>query len=204
MAELIEQPRTRIARYLVNECGQTIEDSFDIADALIPMAQLPWDEPTEEEIDNAGRRGIESALREFVRRRNAALQPKPVDPRKPYCCFIGCQNPPTWQVDAHVGLEDDTQSCDDHLGHLLTDAPLHTVCPIRPVDPRVDEIALIICQSRDAGVSIQQTAAKIAALQPDPVDPRREKIIAALDKQYLNGESSKIADAILAALDGAK
>ena len=45
----------------------------------------------------------------------AALQPKPVDPRKPYCCFIGCQNPPTWQVDAHVGLEDDTQSCDDHL-----------------------------------------------------------------------------------------
>jgi hypothetical protein len=29
--------------------------------------------------------------------------------------------------------------------------------------PRVDEIALIICQSRDAGLSIQQTAAKIAA-----------------------------------------
>ena len=102
-----------------------------------PFLQLPWDEPTEEEIDNAGRRNIESALREFVRRRNAALQPKPVDLRRPYCCFIGCQNPPTWQVDAHVGLEDDTQSCDDHLGHLLTDAPLHTVCPIRPVDPRI-------------------------------------------------------------------
>lgn len=80
-----------------------------------PFLQLPWDEPTEEEIDNAGRRGIESALREFIRRRNAALQPKPVDLRRPYCCFIGCQNPPTWQVDAHVGLEDDTQSCDDHL-----------------------------------------------------------------------------------------
>jgi hypothetical protein len=47
-----------------------------------PFLQLPWDEPTEEEIDNAGRRGIESALREFVRRRNAALQPKPVDPRR--------------------------------------------------------------------------------------------------------------------------
>ena len=46
-----------------------------------PFLQLPWDEPTEEEIDNAGRRGIESALREFIRRRNAALQPKPVDPR---------------------------------------------------------------------------------------------------------------------------
>ncbi len=82
MAELIEQTRTRIARYLVNEYGQTIEDSLVIADALIPMAQLPWDEPTEEEIDNASRRGIESALREFIRRRNAALQPKPVDPRR--------------------------------------------------------------------------------------------------------------------------
>jgi hypothetical protein len=43
-----------------------------------------------------------------------------------------------------------------------------------------------------------------AAFQPKPVDPRREKIIAALDKQYLNGESSKIADAILAALDEVK
>lgn len=34
----------------------------------------------------------------------------------------------------------------------------------KPVDPRVDEIAMIICQSRDAGLSIKQTAAKIAAL----------------------------------------
>jgi hypothetical protein len=116
-----------------------------------PFLQLPWDEPTEEEIDNAGRRGIESALREFVRRRNAALQPKPVDLRRPYCCFIGCQNPPTWQVDAHVGLEDDTQSCDDHLGHLLTDAPLHTVCPIRPVDPRREKIRNVLALGVDAG-----------------------------------------------------
>ena len=40
-----------------------------------------------------------------------------------------------------------------------------------------------------------------AAIQPKPVDPLREKIIAALDKLYLNKESSKIADAILDALD---
>jgi hypothetical protein len=37
--------------------------------------------------------------------------------------------------------------------------------------------------------------------KPKPVDPRREKIIAALDKQFLNGESSKIADAVLEALN---
>ena len=55
-----------------------------------PFLQLPWDEPSVEEfrpcweyakhispIDKA----MESALCEFVRRRNAALQPKPVDPR---------------------------------------------------------------------------------------------------------------------------
>jgi hypothetical protein len=61
------------------------------------------------------------------------------------------------------------------------------------------------------GAECDQTAARVAlgaaferrnaALQPKPVDPRREKIIAALDKQYLNGESSKIADAVLAALN---
>jgi hypothetical protein len=132
-----------------------------------PFLQLPWDEPTEEEIDNAGRRGIESALREFVRRRNAALQPKPVDLRRPYCCFIGCQNPPTWQVDAHVGLEDDTQSCDDHLGWLQDTLLyagrgkvdkefyrfryLHTVCPIRPVDLRREKIRNVLALGVDAG-----------------------------------------------------
>ncbi len=125
---------------------QQIEQAIAVAERMrraAPFLQLPWDEPTEEE--------IESALQEFVRRRNAALQPKPVDPRKPYCCFIGCQNPPTWQVDAHVGLEDDTQSCDDHLGHLLTDAPLHTVCPIRPVDPRREKIRNVLALGVDAG-----------------------------------------------------
>jgi len=84
-----------------------------------PFLQLPWDEPIKEEIDRACddcdaggdnfRSTLEYLIKEFVRRRNAVIHPK-------------------------------------------------------PVDPRVDEIALIICQSRDAGLSIQQTAAKIAAL----------------------------------------
>jgi hypothetical protein len=92
---------------------------YDKLRAAAPFLQLPWDEPIKEEIDRACddcdaggdnfRSTLEYLIKEFVRRRNAVIHPK-------------------------------------------------------PVDPRVDEIALIICQSRDAGLSIQQTAAKIAAL----------------------------------------
>jgi hypothetical protein len=58
-----------------------------------PFLQLPWDEPTEEEWSaifhsipgSSARSWASSSARswacEFVRRRNAALQPKPVDPR---------------------------------------------------------------------------------------------------------------------------
>jgi len=57
------------------------------ARAAAPYLQLPWDEPTYEELDIAvsdARIGdlasSKDILHEFVRRRNAALQPKPVDP----------------------------------------------------------------------------------------------------------------------------
>jgi hypothetical protein len=54
-----------------------------------PYLQLPWDEPNEAEIAELGRERMQRVsprecgfLREFVRRRNAALLPKPVDPRR--------------------------------------------------------------------------------------------------------------------------
>lgn len=56
-----------------------------------PFLQLPWDEPTEDEVSDIEAL-IQSTgaphwfngdcLKEFVRRRNAALLPKPVDPRR--------------------------------------------------------------------------------------------------------------------------
>jgi len=71
--------------------------------------------------------------------------------------------------------------------------------------PRVDEIALIICQSRDAGLSIQQTAAKIAALQPKSVDPRIAVILGILDSSASTSDvKAKEITATLDALDGAK
>ena len=58
-----------------------------------PYLQMPWDEPTNEEVANIVRKlfattecldmlVLEDTLREFVRLRNAALLPKPVDPRR--------------------------------------------------------------------------------------------------------------------------
>ena len=56
-----------------------------------PFLQLPWDEPIKEEIDRACddcdaggdnfRSTLEYLIKEFVRRRNAVIHPKPVDPR---------------------------------------------------------------------------------------------------------------------------
>ena len=57
-----------------------------------PFLQLPWDGPTEDEIRQACddydlggdnfRSALEFLIKKFVRRRNAAIQPKPVDPRR--------------------------------------------------------------------------------------------------------------------------
>ena len=44
---------------------------------------------------------------------------------KRICCFIDCENPATWE--AWGGPDDYTEACDDHLGHLLSDAPEHKV-----------------------------------------------------------------------------
>ena len=75
--------------------------------------------------------------------------------------------------------------------------------------PPLMEIAVI---AKECGLSTAQVEDVIfefckrrnAAIQPKPVDPLREKIIAALDKLYLNKESSKIADAVLAAIGKVK
>ena len=51
-----------------------------------PFLQLPWDEPTDEEWSAIFHSIPSSSARswacEFVRRRNASLMPKPVDPRR--------------------------------------------------------------------------------------------------------------------------
>ena len=53
-----------------------------VAEAIIPLAQLPWDEPSREERNvAANQRNVELALLVFVRRRNAVIQPKSVDLR---------------------------------------------------------------------------------------------------------------------------
>lgn len=61
--------------------------------AAAPFLQLPWDEPSEDEakVIHSTNLGMSltatfdqckwNVLREFVDRRNAALMPKPVDPR---------------------------------------------------------------------------------------------------------------------------
>lgn len=62
--------------------------------AAAPFLQLPWDEPTEDEahvihstnlglgLTSSFDRNVFEVLCRFVRRRNAALLPKPVDPRR--------------------------------------------------------------------------------------------------------------------------
>jgi hypothetical protein len=54
--------------------------------AAAPFLQLPWDEPTEEESyfcsDVVQANEPQDVIGEFVRRRNAAILTKPVDPRR--------------------------------------------------------------------------------------------------------------------------
>lgn len=57
-----------------------------IARAAAPFLQMPWEIPTSEEmvdgIRNGSVGGTSEALIQFIKRRNAALLPKPVDPRR--------------------------------------------------------------------------------------------------------------------------
>ena len=63
----------------------------DYARAAAPFLQMAWDEPTESEVSAAFTRqfmpldaytSMRSGISKFVANRNAALQPKPVDPRR--------------------------------------------------------------------------------------------------------------------------
>jgi hypothetical protein len=56
------------------------------------------------------------------------------------CCFIypatvdspekQCQSRATWQAWDDPRPDGYIETCDDHLGHLLSTAPVHTVYPI--------------------------------------------------------------------------
>ena len=101
MAELKEQQIEFAVAAFENVAGHAATgELLSMAERMrraAPFLQLPWDEPSVEEFRPCWEyakhlslyanhislinEAIESALCEFVRRRNAALQPKPVDPR---------------------------------------------------------------------------------------------------------------------------
>lgn len=71
--------------------------------AAAPLLQLPWVEPTEIDIQeawdaNARTGGVANVLEGFVRRRNAALLPKPADPRFEKI-LAGIRSNRTWNLD---------------------------------------------------------------------------------------------------------
>lgn len=73
------------------EMGPTAEA---VIRAMAPHLQLPWDEPTREETDSIREFDSLWFACEFVRRRNAALPPKPVDPRIEKIMSILREGPP--------------------------------------------------------------------------------------------------------------
>ena len=86
MAELSEVKK-RVAKKIEEVMHRTY-DSLILADAIIPLAQLPWEPPMAGEINaifdtmQPADASTFAVVCEFVRRRNAAFQPKPVDPRR--------------------------------------------------------------------------------------------------------------------------
>jgi hypothetical protein len=99
MAELSEIKK-RVAKKIEEVMHRTY-DSLILADAIIPLAQLPWEPPMAGEINaifdtmqaaDASTFGVVCA---FVRRRNAAIQPKPVDPRRE--ALIGFLKTDSWK-----------------------------------------------------------------------------------------------------------
>lgn len=65
--------------------GGDAERYVRIAKHVAPFLQLPWDEMTKEEFRSINCEFATTSfhiVQEFIRRRNAALIPKPVDPRK--------------------------------------------------------------------------------------------------------------------------
>ena len=54
-------------------------------------------------------------------------------PSPPYCCFTECQKDAEWTIwHNEAGSPESlaTEASSDHVGHLLSDAPSHTVVPI--------------------------------------------------------------------------
>lgn len=53
--------------------------------------------------------------------------------RKVMCCYIDqetgeeCPNRAEWEITSGPGLDDYTHSCTCHVGHLLTNAPEHSI-----------------------------------------------------------------------------
>jgi hypothetical protein len=88
MAELSEVKK-RVAKKIEEVMHRTY-DPLILADAVIPLAQLPWGPPVAGEINAIFDMmhhvdfSTFAVVCEFVRRRNAAIaeMPKPVDPRR--------------------------------------------------------------------------------------------------------------------------
>ena len=86
MAELSEVKK-RVAKKIEEVMHRTY-DPLILADAVIPLAPLQWDKPMAGEINaifdtmQPADASTFAVVCEFVRRRNAAFQPKPVDPRR--------------------------------------------------------------------------------------------------------------------------
>ena len=92
MADLTDEQLSK-AVHAVERKHRQYDQTSDVLRSATPYLQLPWDEPTEAEINLAYGRTVDvvgavcrdisqMVVREFVRRRNAALLPKPVDPRR--------------------------------------------------------------------------------------------------------------------------
>ncbi len=58
---------------------------------------------------------------------------------KHLCCEIECGAPARWEIWSGEGPDAFTEACDEHVGVLLSDAPMHTVYPIRENDIISDE-----------------------------------------------------------------
>lgn len=93
MAELTSEQVDRAEREWMSKTGN-FADRKHVLRTVAPFLQLPWDEPTESESSfihstDLGLRLTSSfdehkhhIISDFVRRRNAALTPKTVDPRR--------------------------------------------------------------------------------------------------------------------------
>ena len=85
-AVMAMQEAERVSIFWEHVCASDKERFRKAARAAAPYLQLPWDEPLMGEITTIydsmlhGEANTFAVVRAFVRHRNAALQPKPVDP----------------------------------------------------------------------------------------------------------------------------